>query len=73
VVEHADHISQLVCLFEVLSRQQDSDTVLNEAADGPPDLLAAARVEPRGRLVKEQHDRSADHGHSQVEAPFYAS
>ena len=38
-----------------------------------PDRLAADRVEPRGRLVQEQHPRLVDERRGQVQAPAHAA
>ena len=54
VVEHRDGVGELVCLLEVLRGQQDGDALCDEAADGAPQLLAAARVKPGRGLVEEQ-------------------
>ena len=47
-------VGQLVCLFEVLRCQQHCHPVVGQLANGVPQLLAAARVEPRAGLVQEE-------------------
>ena len=53
-IEQGDRVGELVGLLEVLRGEQDGDALVDEAADGAPQLLATARVKPGGRLVEEQ-------------------
>ena len=66
-VENGDPVGEPVGLVEVLRRQQDRGAGGDEVADVLPDGAAAARVEPGGGLVEEDHLRRADEGHGQVE------
>ena len=51
-VDDRDPVRQLVGFLEVLRRQQNGRALTHERADHAPHLAAAARVEPRGRLIE---------------------
>ena len=53
--DHDPVLRKLVGLVEVLGGQEDSCAIGHELADHLPHLGAAERVEPRSRLVQEQH------------------
>ena len=72
-VEHGDGVGELVRLLEVLRGEQDRDTLVGQAADGAPQLLAAAQVETGRRFVEEQQPRSLDHAHREIEAASHAA
>jgi hypothetical protein len=59
VVDHDDVVGQPLGLVEVLGGEQRGGAVGDELVDDVPHLEAAARVEPGGRLVEEQHDGTA--------------
>ena len=44
----------------------------NERADSLPHLVAAPRVEPRGRLVQEHHRRGEDEAGREIQPPAHA-
>jgi len=69
VVDHRDPVGQLVGLVQVLGGQQHRGPAGDEPPDALPDLVAAARVQPGGGLVKEQHRRGQDEAGGQVEPP----
>ena len=73
VVEHRDRVGELVRLLQVLRGEQDGDALVDQAPDRAPQLLAAARVEPGGRLVQEQQLGPLDHADGQVEPTFHAT
>ena len=62
VVEHDDVVGEAVGLFEVLRGEDDRGPVAHELAQHVPQVVAAARVEPGGRLVEEQHRRARPPG-----------
>ena len=55
VVDHDDVVGEAVGLFEVLRGEQHGRAVGDELLDDPPEIGAALRVEPGGRLVEEEH------------------
>ena len=67
LVEHRDPAGQLVCLVEVLGGQQYGHTGHSQITDDLPHGATAARVQPGGGLVEEDHPGLADKGHRQVE------
>ncbi len=50
-----------------LRGEEDRDPARHELADAVPHRPAAARVQPGGGLVEEDHPRGADEGHGQIE------
>ena len=69
-----DHlVGQLVGLVQVLRRQQHVGARPDERPDGVPQLDAAARVEPGGRLVEEQQPRRTDEAGAEVEPAAHAA
>ena len=72
VVENGDPIGELVGLIEVLGGEQDRDPVRDQHTDAFPHRAAAARVEPRGGLVEEDHPRGADKCHGQVKPAVHS-
>ena len=73
MVEDHDVVGELVGLLEVLGGEQHRHAVGHQAAHDAPQLGAAARVEPGGRLVEEQHLRPADQARRQVQAAAHAA
>ena len=73
VVEHDDVVGELVGLLEVLRREDDRGAVAHEVAQHVPQVVAAARVEPGGRLVEEQHLGRGDEARGEVEPPAHAA
>jgi hypothetical protein len=73
VVEYRDRVRELVCFLQVLGGQQDRDPLVDQAPDRAPDLFAAARVEPGGRLVQEHERGPGDHADGQVQPPSQAA
>ncbi len=68
VVDDADPVAQRVGLVQVVGGEQHRHALLAQPADLGPDLGPAARVEPDGGLVQEQHPGPVDHAESEVEA-----
>ena len=74
MVDDDDVVGQQVGLLEVLRREQHAwHPTTDQVADDAPHLLAAADVEPRGRLVEDQHRRRGDQGAGEVEAAAHAA
>ena len=69
VIDDRDLVRELVRFFEVLRRQQDRRPFAPQVADDVPDLVAASRIEPGGRLVEEEHPRLGEHARREVEPP----
>src|SRR6266567_1751289 len=59
-IDHRDPVRKLIGLLEVLSRQQDRRPLADELPHDPPDLVAASRIEPGGRLVEKQNPRARE-------------
>ena len=72
-VQHRDPVGQPVRLLQVLRGQQDRHPVRDQPADHVPDRLPAARVQPGGRLVQEQHLGAAHQAHRQVDLAPHAA
>jgi hypothetical protein len=73
VVEEHDPIGEAVGLLEVLGREHERHSLLHQAADELPDVVAALRVEPGGRFVQEQHRRARDEAGGEIEAAAHAA
>jgi hypothetical protein len=73
VIDDRDRVGQGVGLLEVLGREQDRGAGPHPGADRVPQRQPAARVEAGGRLVEEEHPRSADQRARQVEAAPHAA
>src|SRR5919198_356700 len=72
VVDDPDAVGEHVGLLEVLRRQEDGDALLaREPADLAPERGAALNVEPRRRLVEEEHRRAVDEREREVEPPLH--
>jgi hypothetical protein len=73
VVQHSDPVGELVGLLEVLRGEEDGDAARDQVPHDLPHAAAAARVQPGGRLVEEDHPRGADQGHREVQPPAHAA
>ena len=73
VVEHDDVVGQAVGLLEVLRREDQRGALADELAQHLPEVLAAARVEARRRLVEEQHAGRGHQAGGEVEPPAHAA
>ncbi len=72
VVDDRDPVGEHVRLLEVLRGEEDGHTVLaGQARDLLPQVRAALRVEPRGRLVEEQDARGVHERERQVEPALH--
>ena len=63
----------MICLVEVLRGEQDIGAVGDQRPDHIPELEAAARIEPRGRLIEEQEFRTRHETGAEVEAAAHAA
>ena len=66
VVEDRDPLAERVGLLHVVGGQEDRQPVAVEIAEDAPEVVAGLGVEPRGRLVEEEHlrpvrERAGDH------------
>ena len=68
-----DAVGEAVGLLQVLRREQHRGPVGDQLLDDVPQVAAAGRVEPGGRLVEEQHRRAVDERGGQVEPPAHAA
>ena len=66
MVDDGDPVGELIGLLQVLGGQQHGGTGGDQLADQRPQVAAAGRVQPSGRLVQEQHAGPADQGGAQV-------
>ncbi len=73
VVEDDDVVGELVGLLQILGGEQHRDAVGHQPAHHAPQVGAAARVEPGGGLVEEEHLGAADQAGGQVEAAAHAA
>ncbi len=73
VVDHDDLVGEPVGLVEVLRRQQHGGAGRDAALDRLPEREPAARVEPGGRLVEEQHRRAEHERGGEVEPAAHAA
>jgi hypothetical protein len=73
VVEDRDPVGRLVCLLQVLRRQEDRDSARHQVADHLPHRAPAARVQAGGRLIEEDDARVADQAHREVEPTPHAA
>ena len=69
VVDHRDPVGEPVGLVEVLGREQHRRPLGDPPFDRLPEPDPAARVEPGGRLVEEDHRRPRDQRRGEVEPP----
>ena len=73
VVDHRDAVREPVGLVEVLGREQHGRAGGHARLDRLPELEAAARVEPGGGLVEEQHRRAGHQRRGEVESAAHAA
>jgi hypothetical protein len=73
VVDDHHPAGQVVGLVQVLGGEQHVGAGRDQAADGVPELDAAAGVQPGGRLVEQQQPRRADQAGAQVELAAHAA
>ena len=71
VVDHRDPLGELVGLLQVLGGQKQRGALALEVSNRIPDLVAAARVEPGGRLVEEEDPGLRQQARAQVEPPSH--
>jgi hypothetical protein len=67
-VHHRDALGQPVGLLQILGGEQDGGALGDQLADHVPQLVAAGKVEPGGRLVEEYHRRALYQRGGHVEA-----
>ena len=72
-VDHRDRVGEPVRLVQVLGREQDGGAGRHAGLDRLPELEAAARVEPGGGLVQEDHRRADHERRRQVEPAAHAA
>jgi hypothetical protein len=72
VVDDGDPVGELVGLVQVLGGQQHRGPAGGQRPDDLPDLAAATRVQPGGRLVQEQQLGGDDDAGGDVQPPSHA-
>ncbi len=73
VVDHDDTFGEPIGLVEVLRGEQHGGAVVFELVDELPHGQPAARVEPGGGFVEEEHGRPGDQAHRDVEPATHAT
>jgi hypothetical protein len=73
VIDDGDPVGQLIGFLEVLGGQQERRPPAPQLAHDGPDLVAAARIQARGRLVEEQHPRAGQQARGDVEPTAHAA
>ena len=73
VVDDGDPVGQLIGFLEVLGSQQQRRPLAPQLAHDGPDLVAAARIQARGRLVEEQHPWAGQQARGDVEPAAHAA
>ena len=73
LVEDRDPVGKLFGFLQLLRGEQHRRALPREFFDRLPHLDAALWVEPRGRLVEEDHRRVPDEAHRDVEAAAHAA
>src|SRR5438874_2189529 len=63
----------LVGLLEILRGQQERRPLTPELARDGPDLVTAARIEPRSRLIEKEDPRAREQARGEVEATAHAT
>ena len=66
-VDDRDPVGQLIGFLQVLGGQQQRGPLALQLPHDGPDLVAAARIQARGRLVEEQHLRARQQARRDVE------
>ena len=72
-VDDGDPVGQLIGFLQVLGGQQERCPLALQLAHDGPDLVAAARIQARGRLVEEQHLRARQQARRDVEPAPHAA
>ena len=72
-VDDRDPVGQLIGFLQVLGGQQQRRPLAPQLAHDGPDLVAAARIQARGRLVEEQHLRARQQARRDVELAAHAA
>jgi hypothetical protein len=72
MVDYGNVVRELIGFLQVLRGEQHGDTLPGQVTDGIPDLVAAARVQPGGRLVQVQHPRPGHQAGGQVQEAAHA-
>jgi hypothetical protein len=72
-VDDREAVAQLVGLLKVLRRQEHRRAMPVDPAQLVPDRQPARRVQPRGRLVEEQHLRLVHERRREIEAALHAA
>ena len=67
LLDGRESVGELICLFEVLRREQQRRSLADQITDHSPHLGPAPGVEPAGRFVEEEHRRLSDNGPGEVE------
>ena len=65
--------ARLISFLEVLGREEDGDTALDQLPDDLPHGASTSGVETGGGLVQEDDLRSSDQRHCQVEPSTHAA
>ena len=73
LAEDSDAVGEVLCLVEVVRREQDRLAELPQRTQRLPGLAPRVRVEARGRLVEEDQLRVADEPEPKVETPPLAA
>ena len=73
MVDDRDPIGEAIRLVQVLSRQQHGRALGDAGLDHLPEAEPAARVEPGGRLVEEEHRRARDERRREIQAAAHAA
>jgi hypothetical protein len=55
VVENGDSLAECIRLLHVVGGEEDGEPVAVEIAENAPEIVAGLGIEPRGRLVEEEH------------------
>ena len=72
-VDDGDPVGQLIGFLQVLGGQQERCSLALQLAHDRPDLVAAARIQARSRLVEEQHLRAGQQARRDVEPATHAA
>ena len=72
-MKNGDPICELLSLVEILRGEQNGGPLLGELLNDLPHVDARFGVEPRGRLIEEDHLRLPDQAHGDVQATAHAS
>src|SRR5207245_9318997 len=73
VIHDRDLIRKLLCLVEIVRREEDRPSLALEVSDQRPEFPPGARIEPPLRFFHEQEVALADERHRNPEAPLLAA